>query len=103
MNCGVVVQPVLMVGSKEVVAEVRQLEGNAAGMSAADVEAFLLDVGRVLEFGNALDAIAAGSHEPTRTYTDADVAAVARTARRVLMFATVRGWPAGEEVCTVSA
>ncbi|KAK9819901.1 hypothetical protein WJX72_003783 [[Myrmecia] bisecta] len=83
-------KPVLVLDNTQAVAEIRQLEAGAS----ADADAFLLDFDRVLEFTNALKAVAANSQEPMREYTTEDCKAVAHTARRLFLFAASKGWPA---------
>ena len=54
----------------------------AAGV---DMDALAIGLGRVLELKNAVAAAVACSQEPVRRYAAADLAAVAATARRLLL------------------
>lgn len=95
-----VLQSLLVVESEEAAAELCQMEHRRFGLEPNDVEALISDLGRVLEFLNTVEAIAAGAAGPTRGYADDDVRAVAHTARKLLVFAAGRGWPGGR-VCLV--
>jgi ankyrin repeat protein len=85
-------KPVLVLADEQAVAEVRQLgKGRHPGV---DVDAVLLDFDRVLEFLNNIRCIDLGINEPRRSYNRADIAAIAVTARRLLLLACTMGWPA---------
>ncbi len=53
--------------------------------AGVDLDAVALDAGRVLELRNAVRAAAACSAEPVRRYGAPDLAALAATARRLLL------------------
>ncbi|BDA46756.1 probable squamosa promoter-binding-like protein 4 at N-terminal half [Coccomyxa sp. Obi] len=85
-------KPVLIVDDAAVAAEINQLEqGDPTGL---DVDGFLLDMGRVLELKNAVAAAKFGTSQHVRTFSAADVALVAQIARRLLIVAINKAWPA---------
>lgn len=60
-------------------------EGARLSAKGVDMDALALGLGRVLELKNAVAAALACSQEPVRRYAAADLAAVAATARRLLL------------------
>eukprot|EP00887_Chlorella_sp_A99_P007360 scaffold2.g7360.t1 len=83
-------RPVLLLPCAAAVAEVRQLEQNAAGVP--DVDALLRDIGLVAQY-LARDRLAAAGR-PQPTYGSVLLACVANLARRLVATAAARGWPA---------
>jgi uncharacterized protein (DUF2342 family) len=59
-------------------------------VTGINVDAFLLDLGRVLELKAAVVASKVGSSKPVRTFSASDIADVAQVARRQLVLAINR-------------
>lgn len=61
------------------------LSGARLSTAGVDMDALAIGLGRVLELKNAVAVAVACSQEPVRRYAAADLAAVAATARRLLL------------------
>eukprot|EP00884_Botryococcus_braunii_P004638 jgi/Botrbrau1/14175/Bobra.182_3s0112.2 len=85
-------KPVLMVDNPGVVEEIKQLE-DAEVADSLDIDAFLLDLDSVLELIHSLEADRSHSNEILRPYSEDDMATVFKTACRIFVYATTKGWP----------
>ncbi|KAK9835951.1 hypothetical protein WJX81_000786 [Elliptochloris bilobata] len=82
-------RPVLMLESAAAVADMERLD--VARPAGVNLDAVALGLGRVLELKNAVAAALVCSQEPVRRYGAPDLAAVAGTARRLLLLCLDHG------------